>query len=314
MPRSSPTTRQRCLPAFQREHAQQVVEGKADIAAGVRLRSERHEELALQADDVIDPETAGVAHVRAQQLRERREIAAQADRIERQHAPLLALGLKIIGRRAAAQAGNIGILIHPGIRAVRIDPHREIADQADIHAGSACGVRSLAQLPVGEELNVAMKGGAFLHARIEHARRRLRTAKIGRPILPREAVLLGERGEQRKPFQRLALDGDEFGELGRFGLLPETGEQHFQPRLLGAPDAGVVDEIACTQPRGRTDQLVDTGNVSRARFCANIDVERIEEQPAGRRIGTGVFGSIREERVERIERNRTPAGLADRRA
>jgi hypothetical protein len=62
--------------AFECEQAQKIVERETHIGADFRLGSKRHEELALQTDDMIDPQAAGMSHVRAQKLRERREIAS----------------------------------------------------------------------------------------------------------------------------------------------------------------------------------------------------------------------------------------------
>ena len=102
---------------------------------------------------MIDPHAAGVAHVGAQGGDERREAAGdQRLRREGGEAPVLALRIEHVGRRADAEAGQELVRIGADLRAAAVEADGEIADQADPHAGVLGRLLRRGERAVGQPL------------------------------------------------------------------------------------------------------------------------------------------------------------------
>ena len=120
------------LHALLRGDRQQRLERKADIDALPGPHPVRDQEQALEPQHMIEPDGAGVAHRGAQHLPERLELPRlQGNRIERRQAPILPGGVVEVGRRSDREPGHDGILIAPGIEAVRLHPDRDVEIKPD---------------------------------------------------------------------------------------------------------------------------------------------------------------------------------------
>ena len=74
----------------------------------------------------------------------------------------------------------------------------------------------------------------------------------------------------------------------------ERSARHFSPAT-----AGIVDDVARPQVRQR--RLQRRRSALEFRKFFDIDIERVEKQPAVRRIGTAIAGPVVEQRMQRIE-------------
>src|SRR6185295_8510878 len=79
------------------------------------------------------------------------------------------------------------------------------------------------------------------------------------------------------------------------------------------PHTRVIDYAGCAQMRRRPCELIDLGVVAHRELGFDVDVQRIEKQPAGRRIRARVLRTIGEKGVKRIERNRRSTRFTHRR-
>ena len=98
---------------------------------------------------MVDPQYAGMSHIGAQRRDQRREAAPpQGQRVERRQPPILAGAAQRVGRRADRGARHDQLLVGPGLGAVRIDPDREVAIEAERQPGLASRGGRLPQLAV----------------------------------------------------------------------------------------------------------------------------------------------------------------------
>ena len=90
--------------AFLGQHCEKIVERVVEVAAAVGLRAPRDPVEARERHHVVHAQRAAQRHVRAQELAER-PVAARAQRARRiwRQAPVLALGIELVGRRAASR-------------------------------------------------------------------------------------------------------------------------------------------------------------------------------------------------------------------
>src|SRR5215831_630771 len=154
-----------------------------------------------------------MAHVRAQQLRERYGIALERRRVQGKDSPFLTQGLEIVGRRAATQIRDKVPLLGPGVGTVRADAHREITNDADREPGTAALVCRSFELRVGHVLEEAVIEdalGMFGGKRIDGGG--VRPLIFARPALPGKPMYFGERAKEREAVQRHALLSNEVGE------------------------------------------------------------------------------------------------------
>src|ERR1700674_3323802 len=124
---------------------------------------------------------------------------AQLPGVEGGHAPVLAVGKEVIGRRAHAHVRRQQVLPAPRVAAVGCESHRYIGDQADLLRGSG-------ELAVEVELQPLVKGHP---PRERPAYRRAPLAawmaQLGRPAAPRRPQVLGDGAERRVVLERPAL-------------------------------------------------------------------------------------------------------------
>ena len=136
VPRSSPitTARWRCDSSASR--LQQVLQRIGEIGALARRLAARDQPQPHQPHDVIDAHAAGMGECGAQGGEEGIEARGdQGARREAGQAPVLAVRIEGVGRRADRQAHQQVGLARPGMAAGAVHADREVADQADAHAG-----------------------------------------------------------------------------------------------------------------------------------------------------------------------------------
>src|SRR5581483_9443356 len=115
----------------------------------------------------------------------------------------------------------------------------------------------------------------------------IRLPPFRRPFPPRPLEAVAQRfetGEVRQ--QGAALDAELLETLAAFGARArlETLEGRSQRAPLQASDPGIIDISALPQPR----QRFAIGACAIFRDRLDVDVERVEEHPAVRRIGAAI--------------------------
>lgn len=301
--------------AFQCEDREHLLERIAHVGAvafgGPEKAHERH--------DVIEPERAGMAHVRAQGFDPRLELRMfERERVDRRQAPVLPQCVQRIGRRAHVHAQRIQPRLHPHFRAAFVRAHGEIAIQAQAHAAVARIALDAFQLRLGQPLQPQPE----LHVRFVLARERLHAFGIHVPVflrprgpapdvrvLPVEMRLQGF--EERVAAERvLALFHESFepgaarralAELVRLEVPPQH-QQHF---LLRRGHAGVVDELAVAQ---RLQTLLERIRIDVCRGLAasalveeqlHVEVDRVQRIAARWAVRACHFGPVRKESMQR---------------
>ena len=107
--------------------------------------------------------------------------------------------------------------------------------------------------------------------------------------------------KQAKCDSKRAALGTEFVKIllaGRLGVGLESSKSPAQRPPLQAGDADIIDDIACPQRRQR---LACFGIGLKFGKLFNVDIERVEKQPAVRRIRAAVARAVVEQGVQRIE-------------
>ena len=267
---------------------------------------------------MVNAQRAGVAHVGAQTFDERLiGGGAQRMRIEWRQPPALAGSAEAVRRRADRDGVGQEALIGPGVGAVQIDAECQVAVEPDCHAASRADRSGGSELAVRLPLQILMEQHAILVGACERSDRlRLRIAKTIWPMAPgpvtgiATAEMLGQRLESREAIERRAAGVPEGAERCGAGAASlqmvalECRKQLFEHENLGGGDARIVDQRAVAQCR-----TIDAGkrNVGPVRHRLDIDVERVEEPPARRRVGACVRWLARKQRVQRVEAERADA-------
>jgi hypothetical protein len=112
---------------------------------------------------------------------------------------------------------------------------------------------------------------------------------------------LSQRLERGKPHQRGATFVPERIEIILHrGAVLKAAIRSPQRRNFYPRHAFVVDQFGRAQPRQfvRKTQFGDAG---KSRCGRHVDIERIQKQPAVRRVGTGILGTLGEQGMEWIE-------------
>ena len=140
--------------AFLRGRRQQRLERHLHIDAVVGGKAVRHQIKPLQAQHVIEPDRAGIAHRGPQHLPKRLEgFDFETGGVEAGKAPVLARGVERIRRRADREmAGNRDLLV-PGIEPVGLHADGDVEIETDLHAELGREIAAGLQLPVGGPLH-----------------------------------------------------------------------------------------------------------------------------------------------------------------
>ena len=204
--------------ALQREDTEQVVEGIQHVGARLGARAVGHPVQAQQPHHVIDAQRTGRSHVSSQRGDERSiRRVAKAIRNEWRQSPVLAGGLVDIGRRADGCRRRIQTGIRPALRAARVDPYREVLEEADTQASPCharrCGVELRLELPlkVGIELDAldVLRGEARRALAVRVPKAFGPSAPVGGARQALGAERFRQRIEERVAAQGLATGGEE---------------------------------------------------------------------------------------------------------
>ena len=121
--------------ALLRGRRQQRLERHLHIDAFGGGKTLRHQIEPLQAQHMVEPDRAGMAHRGAQHFAKRREgLLLQTGRIETGKAPVLAGGVERIGRRPDAELARDRHLLVPGIETVGLHADGDVEIEPDLHA------------------------------------------------------------------------------------------------------------------------------------------------------------------------------------
>src|SRR5450631_2293021 len=92
-----------------------------------------------------------------------------------------------------------------------------------------------------------------------------------------------------------------------------TGLEGVKRRAQRAPfqfdDGGIIDDIACSQPRDGVAAFSES-TALQFRQLLNVDIERIQKQPAVWRIRAAMGGAVIEQRMQWIEADAIRSQLA----
>ena len=170
---------------------------EADVRAVRRSAAFGDPEQAEQPHHVIDAQRAAVIERGAHRLHERLVAdGAQLPRDERRQAPVLAVRVERIRRRADAHAVRDRVLPHPRVGAAGIEADGQVAEQRDLGAGGG-------ELLVEQPLEPAVEAEpVVLRRREARDARAVRPSVLGRPRRPSAAVALGQRAVHRELTQR----------------------------------------------------------------------------------------------------------------
>jgi hypothetical protein len=305
--------------AFQGQDGHQLVDRIGHVAAVARRAGGGDPEQAHQHHHVVDADRAGAAHVGAQGLDEDGVPAfAQPVRAQRRQAPVLALGVEGVGRRAHAHVEREAVAMAPGVRAAAVDRDREVEIEADRHPEFGTARRRRLELPGRLPLQVGVVADALGVCGGEGgdggAVRIATGLGPGRPAPDRGIGRVQVRLQRLE--QRVLLQGDatalpEQRQRGDFRIvrrpLEEAPVEQFQHLVLGVRDAVVVDRrrrAQAGQPglEGRRAQApLRRWRGPEIRHCLDIDVERVELGPRRGAVRTLVRRVVREQRVQGIQ-------------
>ena len=189
------------------EDGEQFVGVRADVGAVGGIGAGRDPEQTEQAEHVVDPQPAAVAHVGPHGTGERLvPRCPQRVRDVGREAPVLAVGGELVRRRADAGVEREQVLVGPGVGAAGVDADREVGDQR-------ARPGRIAELAVGDPLEPGVepdvvgvvdartgarrrcRGGAARRATAatvrDGSRRWRRTSPIGRGRRRREPGIRG---------------------------------------------------------------------------------------------------------------------------
>ena len=255
---------------------------------------------------MVQADRAGVPHGRGYQPAHRLEVAGgQRMRIEGGEAPVLTRRIEFVGRGADRNIGKHDVLIAPGIGAVRVDADGDIDIKSDRKTVPPRLVTAGLQLAVSDPL----------HELMEFTRIAMRAVKVVqganfgmtpgvRPLRPRRRrVTLAQNFEAGKAQQRVALLLSERFEFGTALCARRDAKAIIGQTQGGELDAGHIcigNDVRGAQGAefGLEPRRNDAGKFGK-RF--DIDIERVEKQPAIGRVGARLVGTIREQRMQRIE-------------
>ena len=189
-------------------------------------------------------------------------------------------------------------LLVPGVETIGLHADRDIEIEPDAEAELLAKIAAGAQLPVGDPLDIFGEGdGIGLGAVAQH--RALLVVRMRpdiRPFPPRPDIVVAQCLEAGKAIEQRPLLGAKRLEVGH--ILRGIGAPGLKGLTQRCPfdggDVVIVDTVA----------RLDVGKVVRRgdpRQLRHINIERVEEGAAVRRIGAAIAGPVVEQRMQRIE-------------
>jgi len=206
-------------------------------------------------------------------------------------------------RRADAEMARYRDLLVPGIEAVGLHADGDVEIEPDLHAELLGQIARRTQLPVGGplyEFDELDFGPARAGAQVR-AGGIVGLPPFLRPFPPRALEFVSERLEASKARQqRAALVAKPLEVLlqgwRRLGL--ECREACAQCLPFQSGHGDVVDHVECPQARQR-----GFGRGVEPKFgkLFDVDIKRVEKQPAVRRIRAAIARTVVKQRMQRIE-------------
>ena len=308
--------------ALQRQDAQQGVERVGGIGSRPATHVVRRQpEQAHQAHHMVQPQGAGVPHVGAQGVDERREAQGpQTQRIERRQAPVLAQRVERVGRRAHIHAQRIGAALAPGVGAAFVHAHGQVAVEPQAHAQRlGMGLGGL-QLRLGQPLQpaVVLQLHGMVLGELLHGGGCGVAPGLGpRRPAPHGGVCGHEVGLQRleqcmqaqafTPALHKAVElrcaGRALGQVLLREVLPQQGQR----RVFGGGHTSVVHHLGAAQ-RGQA--ALEGGTLHTLAHGRGLgvfghvfdgDVERVQRLAAAGAVGAGHLGALGKQGVQRVQ-------------
>ncbi len=209
------------------------------------------------------------------------------------------------GGAPTARPREIGDLLVPGIEAIGLHADGDVEIEADLHAQRFRAIPASPQLTVGGPLHEFDEFDFDPVGPVTQARA---AGLIGLPPLlgpfpPWRAECVPQYLETGEPRQERRALGAEFCEIPLAAarrLRPEILEGCSQRAPFQFGDRDIVDDVALSQPgEGVAIAVKIAGLEFRQSF--DVDVERIQKQPAVRRIGAAIGRPVIEQSMQRIE-------------
>ena len=200
---------------------------------------------------------------------------------------------------------EIGILLVPGVEPVGLDADRDIEIEPDPHA------QMIGKRTAGRELPVGIPLHEFDELDLGHVRpvaqfgafAIVRLPPFGRPLPPRRLELVPQHLEAGEVRQQRAALGAKFCKIilalgACLGLERDKGGPQRAPFQAGNRD--VIDGFALPQSRRGLCAFSQGAGWKLGNFF-DVDIERVEKQPAVRRVRAAIAGPVVEQCVQRIE-------------
>ena len=226
----------------------------------------------------------------------------KADGVEAGKAPVLAGGLADRAARRRRDARDRALLV-PGIEAVGLHADGNVEIEADLHAEPMRVRLAGGKLPVGIPLHKlderdfgrvgsfaepAQAASSGTRHSAGHSHQGVRTCgATPRSRQTRQQARRARRGISRSPRRSGAAFALKASNAAR-------SARHFKSATAGVDNVALRAAAAEFGHRGH-------GVRPNSGMRFDIDIERVEEQPAVRRIRTGIAGPVVEQRMQRVE-------------
>ena len=287
-------TMQRFAVALEPEHRELRLERVGDIGAFRRRLAGRDQEQPLQLEGVVDTNRASVAHVcRDERAKGREPLVLEGQRVERRQSPILSLRPEKIGRRADRKTFAEPLRTRPDLGAAAVGARRRGRGRGR----RSCRRRARAGRPprVGCPRAIAARHGTRPAPGCRRGSARIvgeAAARYASGHSPSQAAPSARKCSESasKVAWSSSAAPSSRRKASKAGSPPslERRPQRIEDRPQDLPDAGVIDELSLAQ-RGDARALLVEEALRRAcretRDRGRVDVQRLEEQARGRRIG-----------------------------
>ena len=297
------------------DHLQQRLERVGHIGTIHGLAAVGHPEQALECHDMVDPQAACARHVRLQQPGKRRlPLCGHHIGAPGRQAPGLPIDAEGIGWCADLEAHRHQPLLSPGIGAAGIHTDGQVGDRADGGFGAARALADPEPLRMSQPLNERVQANPILMQAFEGLRcGGIRARELRWPLPPVGPPLhIGHGFEERVDSQPPGMPRPPGMEcLARCAVRRpcEVGPEPFKPSPFKCEHPRIVHLAAASyggqrsarvvllQPGGQA-RRVDAGGGQR-----QADEQRVERQPARRRIGRSAIRPAQRGRMKRRDQH-----------
>ena len=235
VPRSSPITMQCQRRLSSATTASMSANGMRRYAPCAARQALRDDEEPHQAQHMVDPDRAGIAHGRAQHLAERLEVASRQDRADctRSGPNPGPAGLNWSGGAPTDRPAQHYVLVHPGIGAAGIDADRGVEIEPDRQ--SALRERCRGSLRAGARRSIAgIRESRFRRGRLSRNWRSTSSSGLrhsSRPSRHAPASVPRNVSNAAKRFERAAaLALDRLSKSARRAALPLAAKFRYAAR------------------------------------------------------------------------------------